>query len=564
MEQFRANADAVQPAPPAPVSANATEEMQFSHDDRVERLFWKQLSQGHGAFYGADMLGSLFDTDAAWNMARLDNLLQALPRVVGINEPYLYWGSWRAMFAWHVEDKDLFSINFLHFGEPKSWYGINPELADFFEGYCQSFFEMENLSCPEFLRHKFCMVDPVELSKHQIVVQRTTQRVGEFVVTFPRAYHAGFNHGFNCAEAVNFAFESWLDTGDAARVCTCNRNAVKVDVAFLRKVAGELPPRLPRAGARRYPMAEEPLSAEATAAIALKLAPASRSKMTPVVAAPPQSLTSTHERVIDVSDEGADQKCNDTIILESEDAENYAVASTTRSAPPPQQAPQKRTSTRKPAVRAKRRIMSELPLSASDVAGMRVDERNDENAALLRELALPVSFDCGEFIVTVVCLGQLTTLASFQRASIIVPVGYVATCTFQCALRARKVCAYVCEVLIENNKPRFRVMPPCSPSRSVTTSSADTAWSKMHQTIKHGHKKLDGDRRFGLSLPQVRRMLQLLPGAADLALYTPVGDDEVDDLAAVKVEPDEQPEEQQIEAEVADATAQNPIVINDH
>jgi hypothetical protein len=128
-----------------------------------------------------------------------------------------------------------------------------------------------------------------------------------------------------------------------------------------------------------------------------------------------------------------------------------------------------------------------------------VDERNDENAALLRELALPVSFDCGEFIVTVVCLGQLTTLASFQRASIIVPVGYVATCTFQCALRARKVCAYVCEVLIENNKPRFRVMPPCSPSRSVTTSSADTAWSKMHQTIKHGHKKLDGDRRFGLS-----------------------------------------------------------------
>jgi hypothetical protein len=200
--QFRASAAAVVPAPPAAVSAHASEETQFAHDECVERLFWKQLAQGHGAFYGADMLGSLFDADAAWNMARLDNLLQALPRVVGINEPYLYWGSWRAMFAWHVEDKDLFSINYLHFGEPKSWYGINPELADFFEGYCQSFFEMENLSCPEFLRHKFCMVDPAELNKHEIVVQRTTQRVGEFVVTFPRAYHAGFNHGFNCAEAV--------------------------------------------------------------------------------------------------------------------------------------------------------------------------------------------------------------------------------------------------------------------------------------------------------------------------------------------------------------------------
>lgn len=44
---------------------------------------------------------------------------------------------------------------------------------------------------------------------------------GEFVITYPRGYHAGFNMGFNCAESVNFALDSWIEHGRKAKHCKC-------------------------------------------------------------------------------------------------------------------------------------------------------------------------------------------------------------------------------------------------------------------------------------------------------------------------------------------------------
>lgn len=47
---------------------------------------------------------------------------------------------------------------------------------------------------------------------------QVTQEAGEFMITFPYGYHAGFNHGFNCAESTNFATIRWIDYGKAAKL----------------------------------------------------------------------------------------------------------------------------------------------------------------------------------------------------------------------------------------------------------------------------------------------------------------------------------------------------------
>lgn len=90
--------------------------------------------------YGADMPGSLFDDSTTeWNVAKLENLLDVLGQAVpGVNTAYLYLGMWKASFAWHLEDVDLYSINYIHFGAPKQWYSISQEDARRFEAAMRS------------------------------------------------------------------------------------------------------------------------------------------------------------------------------------------------------------------------------------------------------------------------------------------------------------------------------------------------------------------------------------------------------------------------------------------
>uniref|UniRef100_A0A8C9WBU0 [histone H3]-trimethyl-L-lysine(9) demethylase n=1 Tax=Scleropages formosus TaxID=113540 RepID=A0A8C9WBU0_SCLFO len=208
--------------------------------DDLERKYWKNLTFV-SPIYGADISGSLYDPEIAeWNIGHLNTLLDMVEQecgivIEGVNTPYLYFGMWKTTFAWHTEDMDLYSINYLHFGEPKSWYAIPPEHGKRLERLAKGFFPGSSQGCDAFLRHKMTLISPSILKKYSIPFDRVTQEEGEFMITFPYGYHAGFNHGFNCAESTNFATLRWIDYGKMATQCTCRKDMVKISMdVFVR------------------------------------------------------------------------------------------------------------------------------------------------------------------------------------------------------------------------------------------------------------------------------------------------------------------------------------------
>uniref|UniRef100_A0A8C2J2T7 [histone H3]-trimethyl-L-lysine(9) demethylase n=1 Tax=Cyprinus carpio TaxID=7962 RepID=A0A8C2J2T7_CYPCA len=217
----------------------------YADFDELERKYWKNLTF-NPPLYGADVSGTLYDPDVTeWNIGRLNTILDTVEResgitIRGVNTPYLYFGMWKSTFAWHTEDMDLYSINYLHFGEPKSWYIVPPEHGKRLERLAKGFFPGSAQSCEAFLRHKMTLISPSILRKYGIPYEKVTQEAGQFIVTFPYGYHAGFNHGFNCEESTNFATQRWIDYGKLATLCSCRKDMVKVSMdLFVRKFQPE-------------------------------------------------------------------------------------------------------------------------------------------------------------------------------------------------------------------------------------------------------------------------------------------------------------------------------------
>ncbi|KAI3828726.1 hypothetical protein L1987_02835 [Smallanthus sonchifolius] len=203
----------------------------------VEKEFWHEIACGktESVEYACDVDGSAFSSSpndqlasSKWNLKKVSRLSRSTLRLLettipGVTEPMLYIGMLFSMFAWHVEDHYLYSMNYHHCGAAKTWYGVpGHAVLDFEKVVRQKVYTPDILSTDgedgafDVLLEKTTLFPPNILSQHDVPVYKAVQKPGEFVVTFPRAYHAGFSHGFNCSEAVNFAIGDWFLLGSIA------------------------------------------------------------------------------------------------------------------------------------------------------------------------------------------------------------------------------------------------------------------------------------------------------------------------------------------------------------
>lgn len=205
-------------------------------EDDIEHEFWRlveSITETVEVEYGADVHstthGSGFPTiernprdpyaTDPWNLNIMPYNSESLFRhiksdISGMTVPWLYVGMIFSTFCWHNEDHFTYSANYQHFGATKTWYGIPAEDTEKFEQAMRDAVPELFESQPDLLFQLVTLLTPDQLKKAGVRVFALDQRAGEFVITFPQAYHAGFNHGFNFNEAVNFAPPDWEPFGE--------------------------------------------------------------------------------------------------------------------------------------------------------------------------------------------------------------------------------------------------------------------------------------------------------------------------------------------------------------
>ncbi|KAH7937618.1 hypothetical protein HPB49_013660 [Dermacentor silvarum] len=198
--------------------------------EAVEKEFWRivaAVDEDVTVEYGADLHSEYMNS--GWNLNNLPVVDGSVLRhinadISGMKIPWMYVGMCFATFCWHNEDHWSYSINYLHWGEPKTWYGVPGGKAEVFEDAMRCAAPELFQAQPDLLHQLVTIMNPNILQATGVPIYRTDQSAGEFVITFPRSYHAGFNQGYNFAEAVNFAPADWLPIG---RVCVSHYSMLR-------------------------------------------------------------------------------------------------------------------------------------------------------------------------------------------------------------------------------------------------------------------------------------------------------------------------------------------------
>uniref|UniRef100_A0A7N6A8I7 [histone H3]-trimethyl-L-lysine(4) demethylase n=1 Tax=Anabas testudineus TaxID=64144 RepID=A0A7N6A8I7_ANATE len=190
----------------------------------VEREFWRLVSsieEDVTVEYGADIhskeFGSGFPMNngkrkltkeeeeyarCGWNLNVMPVLEQSLlchinGDISGMKVPWLYVGMVFSTFCWHIEDHWSYSINYLHWGEPKTWYGVPSVAAERLEEVMKKLtpelFEFQ----PDLLHQLVTIMNPNILMAHGVPVKLTTA-ASIRVITLLKLSTSALQTGYVC------------------------------------------------------------------------------------------------------------------------------------------------------------------------------------------------------------------------------------------------------------------------------------------------------------------------------------------------------------------------------
>lgn len=112
----------------------------MGHTDACTDNVTSQPSRKRNSSFSSEMEGT-----AGWKLSNSPWNLQVIARspgsitrympddIPGVTSPMVYVGMLFSWFAWHVEDHELHSMNFLHTGSQKTWYAVPGDYAFAFE-----------------------------------------------------------------------------------------------------------------------------------------------------------------------------------------------------------------------------------------------------------------------------------------------------------------------------------------------------------------------------------------------------------------------------------------------
>ncbi|MBA0662292.1 hypothetical protein Goklo_006450, partial [Gossypium klotzschianum] len=154
----------------------------------LEKQYWGEMARGTATVeYGVNIDGSAFSSHPNDPLGQSNGNLKTFPQLPSCSLQLLDY---------------QIPINYHHSGAPKTWYGVPGHAASQFDKVARDYvYDPDILShigkagASALLVEKTTMFPPNILLQHNVPVHKAVQMAGEYVITFPRAYHAEFSQG---------------------------------------------------------------------------------------------------------------------------------------------------------------------------------------------------------------------------------------------------------------------------------------------------------------------------------------------------------------------------------